>query len=55
MGTDHRMLSTYLNALADAGFLLERLVEPRATGQIAASIPGYVEVPAALLVRCKRI
>jgi ubiquinone/menaquinone biosynthesis C-methylase UbiE len=54
VGAYHRMLSTYLNALADAGFLLERLVEPQATGQIAASIPGYVEVPAALLIRCKR-
>jgi ubiquinone/menaquinone biosynthesis C-methylase UbiE len=55
VGAFHRMLSTYLNALADAGFLLERLVEPQATGQIAASIAGYVEVPAALLIRCKRI
>lgn len=55
VGAYHRMLSTYLNALAEAGFLLERMVEPQATGQIAASIPGYTEVPAALLVRCKRI
>ena len=55
VGAYHRMLSTYLNALAEAGFLLERLVEPQATGQIAASIPGYAEVPAALVVRCKRI
>ncbi|HVB22451.1 MAG TPA: methyltransferase domain-containing protein [Ktedonobacteraceae bacterium] len=55
VGAYHRMLSTYLNALAEAGFLLERMVEPQATGQIAASIPGYTEVPAALVVRCKRV
>ncbi|MHB8596435.1 MAG: class I SAM-dependent methyltransferase [Ktedonobacteraceae bacterium] len=55
VGAYHRMLSTYLNALVGAGFLLERMVEPQAIGQIAASIPGYTEVPAAFLVRCKRI
>ncbi len=55
VGAYHRMLSSYLNALAEVGFLLERTVEPQATGQIATSIPGYAEVPAALLVRCKRI
>ncbi|HLJ33973.1 MAG TPA: methyltransferase domain-containing protein [Ktedonobacteraceae bacterium] len=55
VGAYHRMLSTYLNALAEAGFLLERMVEPQATGEIATSIPGYVEVPAAFVVRCKRI
>lgn len=55
VGAYHRLLSTYLNVLAEAGFLLERTVEPQATGQIAASIPGYAEVPAAFLIRCKRI
>lgn len=55
VGACHRMLSTYLNALTEAGFLLERTVEPQATGQIAISIPGYAEVPAAFLIRCKRI
>lgn len=55
VGAYHRMLSTYLNVLAEAGFLLEHMVEPQATGQIAASIPGYAEVPAAFLIRCKRI
>ena len=55
VGAYHRMLSTYLNALAVAGLLLERMVESQATGQIAASIPGYAEVPAAFVARCKRI
>ncbi len=55
VGAYHRMLGSYLNALAEAGFLLERVVEPRATGQIAASIPGYTEVPVAFVARCKRI
>ena len=28
-GAHHRMLSTYLNSLLDAGFQMERFVEPR--------------------------
>ena len=55
VGAYHRMLSTYLNALAESGFLLDRMVEPRASGEIAASIPGYTEVPFAILLRCKRM
>jgi hypothetical protein len=30
VGSSHRTLSTYLNALIDAGFSLERVVEPPA-------------------------
>jgi hypothetical protein len=30
VGASHRTLSTYLNALIDAGFSLERVVEPPA-------------------------
>lgn len=55
VGAYHRMLSTYLNALADAGLQVERAVEPEATGQLAASLPGYTEVPVAFVARCKRI
>lgn len=42
VGATHRKLSTYLNGLLDAGFELERIVEP------AASIPTF------LLWRCRR-
>ncbi len=42
VGSTHRKLSTYLNGLADAGLILERLLEP------AAPIPTY------LLWRCRR-
>lgn len=42
VGATHRKLSTYLNGLLDAGFELERIVEP------AAPIPTF------LLWRCRR-
>jgi 2-polyprenyl-3-methyl-5-hydroxy-6-metoxy-1,4-benzoquinol methylase len=41
VGSSHRTLSTYLNTLIEAGFVLERLIEP------SASVPTY------LLVRCR--
>jgi hypothetical protein len=43
VGATHRKLSTYFNALFDAGFELERIVEP------AAPIPTF------LLWRCRRL
>lgn len=42
VGANHRMLSTYLNAVLRAGFELEELAEP------AAKVPRF------LLVRCRR-
>jgi 2-polyprenyl-3-methyl-5-hydroxy-6-metoxy-1,4-benzoquinol methylase len=42
VGSSHRTLSTYLNTLIEAGFVIERLVEPRA------------EVPMFLLIACRR-
>ena len=42
VGSSHRTMSTYLNALIDAGFTVERLVEPPAS------------VPTILLLRSRR-
>jgi 2-polyprenyl-3-methyl-5-hydroxy-6-metoxy-1,4-benzoquinol methylase len=42
VGSSHRTLSSYLNTLIDADFVIERLVEPRA------------EVPTLLLIACRR-
>ncbi len=53
VGAYHRMLSTYLNALAAADFALERMVEPIATGKYAEQMPGYREVPSLALIRAK--
>jgi hypothetical protein len=49
------MLSTYLNALADARFALERIVEPQATGRRAEQVPGNREVPTILVVRSRAL
>lgn len=52
VGAHHRTLSTYLNTLMEAGFVLERLLEPQATGQIATLLPGYKEIALSLVVKC---
>lgn len=53
-GTHHRTISTYVNDLARAGFVIERFVEPRATGSLAGLVPGYRVVPPHLISRCRK-
>jgi hypothetical protein len=55
VGIYHRTLSTHLNALVQAGPTLERIAEPRATGDMAAQVPGATESPAILTVRCAKL
>lgn len=55
VGAYHRMLSTYINALAAADFALERMVEPIATGKYAEQIPGYREVPSLAMIRARAL
>jgi ubiquinone/menaquinone biosynthesis C-methylase UbiE len=55
VGAYHRMLSTYLNAIIDAGLTLERLIELQGTGEIAERIPGYREVPVIMIIRCRKL
>jgi ubiquinone/menaquinone biosynthesis C-methylase UbiE len=54
VGSHHRTLSTYVNALARAGLKIEHLDEPRATEDMAERIPGYLEVPPYLVARCEK-
>ncbi len=54
VGSHHRTLSTYVNALAGAGLRIEHIDEPRAAGDLAKRIPGYLEVPPFLVARCKK-
>lgn len=51
VGDYHRMLSTYLNQLAAAGFTLERTLEPAPSAKQAERVPGNREVPTLLLIR----
>ena len=55
VGNHHRTLATYLNALTDAGFVLERVAEPPATGRLADLQPEYGNLPIFLGVRARRI
>jgi 2-polyprenyl-3-methyl-5-hydroxy-6-metoxy-1,4-benzoquinol methylase len=50
VGAYHRTLSTYLNALAAAGLILQHLVEPPPEGEG----PGDTPVPKFLIARCRR-
>lgn len=54
VGAYHRSLSTYLNALTQAGFTLDQLDEPRANGRLAEQNPGYAQLPGVLIARCRR-
>jgi len=49
----HRMLSTYLNTLSAAGFVLERALEPGPSARQAERVPGNREVPTLLLIRAQ--
>ncbi|EFH80802.1 class I SAM-dependent methyltransferase [Ktedonobacter racemifer] len=51
VGDYHRMLSTYLNQLAAAGFALERTLEPGPSDRQAERVPGNREIPTLLLIR----
>ncbi len=61
VGAYHRTLSTYVNALTDAGLTLERLSEPCPIGEFTdspslsgMSRPVWAEVPAVLVARCRK-
>ena len=52
-GEYHRTLATYVNALLGAGFVLERIVEPVASGRSAERYHGRSHIPPFLAVRCR--
>ena len=54
VGAYHRTLSTYVNALAQAGLTIQIFLEPRATGRLGELAPVYNELPVALIGRCTR-
>jgi SAM-dependent methyltransferase len=54
VGANHRMLSTYLNALAWHGLLVEEVAEPLPDPEWLAVAPGSGPVPVYLVVRCRR-
>ncbi len=54
VGSHHRTLSTYVNALVRAGLAIDRFVEPRAKGRLVERVPGYREVPPFLVARCEK-
>lgn len=55
VGEEHRMLSTYLNTLAAASFVFERMVEPQPGGEFARQAPESREAPSLLLVRARAV
>jgi 2-polyprenyl-3-methyl-5-hydroxy-6-metoxy-1,4-benzoquinol methylase len=53
VGANHRMLSTYLNALIARGLAIDEVVEPPFPEQWAADVPEGGPVPVFLTVRCR--
>jgi 2-polyprenyl-3-methyl-5-hydroxy-6-metoxy-1,4-benzoquinol methylase len=51
VGAYHRTLSTYLNTLSDASFVLERLIEPQESGEAGDRLCAEGGVPKFLIVR----
>lgn len=54
IGIYHRTLSTYINTLTAARFNLEHVSEPIASATLAEHRPVWQEVPAALIVKCRK-
>jgi hypothetical protein len=55
VGAYHRTLSTYFNTLVEAGFCLEQVSEPQASGSRAAARLILTEVPAVLIAKWRRV
>ena len=54
VGANHRMLSTYLNALVRSGLSIEETLEPPQPEEWAAEAPGVAPVPVYLVMQCRR-
>jgi ubiquinone/menaquinone biosynthesis C-methylase UbiE len=54
VGANHRMLSTYLNALVRHRLCLEQAVEPDPGEAWAARAPGRAAVPVYFVARCRK-
>ena len=54
VGAHHRTLSTYLTSFLTVGLVLERVMEPQATGSFAASIEGYDRVPVVFIAQWRK-
>jgi 2-polyprenyl-3-methyl-5-hydroxy-6-metoxy-1,4-benzoquinol methylase len=54
VGSNHRTLSTYLNALTGHGLMLERAAEPPPGPEREQRLPGATPVPFYLVARCRR-
>jgi SAM-dependent methyltransferase len=54
VGSNHRMLSTYLNSFVRHGLVLDQVREPQPGADWQRRLPGAAPVPAHLAARCHR-
>jgi SAM-dependent methyltransferase len=54
VGANHRMVSTYFNALAGNGLVVERVTEPPPDEDWARDRPGAAALPVYLVVTCRK-
>ncbi len=55
VGSNHRMLSTYLNSLIRYGLMLQRTAEPQPGADWEQRLPGAAPVPLYLVARCQKL
>jgi len=55
VGAHHRMLSTYVNALAQTGFTIIQIVEPVATPDETNQVSRFQSIPAFMLMHCHKV
>ena len=55
VGAHHRMLSTYINSLAKAGFIIEQMIEPLMPQDNSKPSIGHQVIPAFIVIKCRSI
>jgi SAM-dependent methyltransferase len=55
VGANHRMISTYLNAMSVNGLILETMAEPQPAEPWTEHRPGAEALPVYLVARCRRV
>lgn len=55
VGAHHRMLSTYINTLVQAGFIIEQMIEPLMPQNTSEPTIGHQIIPAFMVIKCRTI
>lgn len=54
VGAHHRMLSTYINTLVQAGLTLDKILEPQAVTESPEALSRFQVIPAFMIIQCHK-